>query len=207
MLLQGIRRGVSACNLAHDALIGFAVFPVTLPCLGRFCFTATWFALSSLSFKENVTSFLMHLLCGPEQLHWCQSKSTEICMTFQDPTYKVATFSHIGTIDLCKNSISVNSCSQQGVKILLLARRQSRLEKQRVLYLCANFLFCLPVTWDVKYFGHYFSFIILTECCLVMQLSGNHVNLEYRKLNDVWRMNAEEYVILSIHPWCGEDVH
>lgn len=72
---------------------------------------------------------------------------------------------------------------------------------------CGLTFYSVHVTWDVKSFGHYFSFVILTECCLVMQLSGNHVNLEHKKLNDVRRMNAEEYVILSIHPWCGEDVH
>lgn len=40
-----------------------------------------------------------------------------------------------------------------------------------------------------------------------MQISGNHVNPECKKLKAVRKMNAEECIVLSIHPWCGEDAH
>lgn len=38
-----------------------------------------------------------------------------------------------------------------------------------------------------------------------MQLSRNDINLEYKKLKAVRKMNAEDCIILSIHPWYGED--
>lgn len=38
-----------------------------------------------------------------------------------------------------------------------------------------------------------------------MKLSGNHVNLEYKRLKAVRKMNAGDCIVLSIDPWYGED--
>lgn len=38
-----------------------------------------------------------------------------------------------------------------------------------------------------------------------MKLSGNHVNLKYKRLKAVRKMNAGDSVILSSDPWYGED--
>jgi len=40
-----------------------------------------------------------------------------------------------------------------------------------------------------------------------MQLTGNHLNLEYKKFKSVRRMNAEDCIVLSIHPWYVDYTH
>lgn len=46
-------------------------------------------------------------------------------MTFLDTMYKIANFSGIGTMHLCKNHVSIINCSQQGVRLVLLVGRWS----------------------------------------------------------------------------------
>lgn len=100
--------------------------------------------------------------------------------------HKIATFSGIGTMHLCKNHVSISSYSQQGVRPVSVAGRWSCLEKLRISYLWANFL-CW-VVWDVP-------------CSLFLSLSLGSVengDAIIRKLHKVgiWnlkrRMSAED---------------
>lgn len=114
--------------------------------------------------------------------------------------HKIATFSGIGTMHLCKNHVSISSYSQQGVRPVSVAGRWSCLEKLRISYLWANFL-CW-VVWDVP--CSLFLSLSLGMLRMVMRLSGNYINLAFEISNEEWVLRI---VILSIHPCYEEHIY
>lgn len=122
------------------------LFPQTLyPAWCRLFFqTAVRFALCFLSVRENVTSFLMHLLCGPQQLFDFTQKGVRFGWHSKSSRCYLLLFD-VATTQLCRTSVSPVRCSHQEGKPVSLARKLSWLEGRRVLDLWANVLFWLRV--------------------------------------------------------------